>query len=292
MSALKRYPLVMLLLLLALTSSAQDSVKFSKKRANLLLIASSAAYTGSMVALNQTWYSQYDRQSFQFFNDSREWKQVDKVGHGFSAFQLAAGSSRLMHWAGINEKKTDRIACLTSFGIMASIEVMDGFSKGYGASTADLAANVMGLGLYWSQKAAWQEIRIHPKFSFWQTPYAGQRPSVLGSTLAEQILKDYNGQTYWLSVDMNKFIDRWPEWLNVAVGYGGSGMIYAQETQNKLAGFEPQRQFYLALDPNLKAIKSKSKVVNTIIYIFDMVKLPGPTVRFSGNNITGHFFNF
>jgi hypothetical protein len=45
--------------------------------------------------------------------------------------------------------------------------------------------------------------RITPKFSFHTTQYAQYRPNVLGSSLAEQILKDYNGQTYWLSVNLH-----------------------------------------------------------------------------------------
>ena len=41
---------------------------------------------------------------------------------------------------------------------------------------------------------------LHPKFSFHQTKFASQRPETLGASLNEQILKDYNGQTYWFVV--------------------------------------------------------------------------------------------
>lgn len=34
-----------------------------------------------------------------------------------------------------------------------------------------------------------------PKVSFHLTGYARQRPNVLGRTVAERLLKDYNGQT-------------------------------------------------------------------------------------------------
>jgi hypothetical protein len=40
---------------------------------------------------------------------------------------------------------------------------------------------------------------------FFIPQYAQYRPNVLGSSLAEQILKDYNGQTYWLSVNLHSF---------------------------------------------------------------------------------------
>jgi hypothetical protein len=36
------------------------------------------------------------------------------------------------------------------------------------------------------------------------TDYASKRPDVLGSNL-ERTIKDYNGQTYWLSVNLHSF---------------------------------------------------------------------------------------
>jgi hypothetical protein len=49
------------------------------------------------------------------------------------------------------------------------------------------------------------ERAITPKFSFHLTDYASKRPDVLGSNLPERIIKDYNGQTYWLSVNLHSF---------------------------------------------------------------------------------------
>jgi hypothetical protein len=63
----------------------------------------------------------------------------------------------------------------------------------------------------------------HTKFSFHTTQYQ-YRPNVLGSSLAEQMLKDYNGQTYWLSVNLHSFYkgSKIPKWLNLAIGYGAN----------------------------------------------------------------------
>ena len=64
-----------------------------------------------------------------------------------------------------------------------------------------------------------------PKFSFHTTKYASLRPNVLGSSLSEEIFKDYNGQTYWLSVNLHSFFksSKLPKWLNLAAGYGADG---------------------------------------------------------------------
>jgi hypothetical protein len=70
-------------------------------------------------------------------------------------------------------------------------------------ASGDIIANASGTALFVSQELLWKEQRITPKFH--TTQYAQYRPNVLGSSLAEQMLKDYNGQTYWLSVNLHSF---------------------------------------------------------------------------------------
>jgi uncharacterized protein YfiM (DUF2279 family) len=260
-----------------------DSLQQYKNRQKAVIIGSSVAYSGSMVILTAAWYSQSDRQSFKFFNDAREWKQMDKLGHTFSAFQVTALSSATWQWSGVPKKKSDRIGSLISFGIMSSIEVLDGFSAGYGASVSDLVANAAGVGLYWGQQALWSETRIYPKYSFHRTRYAPIRPSLLGDGLAEEILKDYNGQTQWLSVDMDKFM-RFPKWLNLAVGIGAEGMVFANDGSNRSAGYNPYRKIFIGIDFDLTTFKSKSKALNTLIFVANMVRIPAPAFEFSRNS--------
>ena len=284
-----------LCLFLSFSSIGQsvDSVSeiINKKRLTTLIISSSAAYTASIIGLSNAWYSQYDHQSFHFFNDADEWNQVDKAGHFYSAFQLSSVASRLLQWSQLPQRKADKIGTLTSFLIMSSIEVLDGYSAGYGASGSDLLANAVGASFYLGQSLAWNETRIYPKYSFHRTDYPSLRPNTLGATFAEEVLKDYNGQTYWLSVDMDKFI-RFPKWLNLSAGYGADAMVYANESSNREAGYKSYRQIYLGLDFDLTAFRSKSKVLNTLIYIANMIRLPAPSLEFSNGKVKGYWFYF
>ncbi len=264
----------------------------NNKRLSGLVIGSTIGYGITLVALNELWYEDSGKQSFQFFNDNDEWKQVDKAGHFFSAFYLSYGASSALRWANVKPKKSDLIGSLVGFGMLIPIEIMDGYSDAYGASPGDLIANAAGAALYFGQSRLWNELRIYPKFSFHQTEYASLRPSVLGDGLSQEIFKDYNGQTYWLSFDMDKFIS-FPRWLNLAVGYGAEGMVYARDSQNIEAGYpQPYRQYYVSLDFDLRAIKSKSKVVKTLIFLASMIKLPSPTIEFSSEGIKAYAFYF
>lgn len=285
--------ILLVVLLAALHSGAQATYPdtLDHKKLNKLIIGAAAGYTVGMTALGQAWYSGFDKQSFRFFNDAKEWYQVDKAGHFFGAFQLGGLGSHALRRAGLAKGKADVAGTLASFALMGSIEIFDGHSAGYGASVSDLLANAMGASFFLGQQILWDETRIYPQFSFHTTYLANQRPEVLGSNFGEQVLKDYNGQTYWLSVDMDRF-GHFPKWLNLALGYGAHDFLYASRGANLAQGLSPYRQYYLSVDFDLTGIPTRSKAVKTLIYLVNMIKLPSPTLEFSNKRVRAHAFYF
>ena len=117
------------------------------------------------------------------------------------------------------------------------------------------------------------------------------RPSLLGDNLLSETVKDYNGQTYWLSVDVDKFVS-FPGWLNLAVGYGAQDMVFARDAANEASGFSPYRQYYLALDVDLSGIRTRSRVVRTLLYLVSTIRLPAPAIEFSTRGSKFHPFYF
>lgn len=91
-----------------------------------------------------------------------------------------------------------------------------------------MLANGAGTGLLIGQEILWKGQRIRLKLSFHRTKYAFLYPEKLGDGLLEELFKDYNGQTYWLSFNLSSFFNCGilPEWLNLALGYGGDGMVF------------------------------------------------------------------
>jgi uncharacterized protein YfiM (DUF2279 family) len=278
------------------TWAQQDSTEVNKKRLRTLAIGGGAAYTASMAGLHVLWYQNNDRQSWRWFNDNREWKQMDKAGHFFSGYQLSHLGSKAFEWTGLPEQKAHLWGSLTGILLLAPIEWLDGYSTGYGASWGDLVANTSGAAFFYGQQALWREIRIHPKFSFSPSPYASLRPELLGHNHLQQVLKDYNGQTYWLSFDLYKFLggekSTFPKWLNLAVGYSANEMVFARDHQNREAGYFPYRQTFLALDLDLSHIRSRSPWVNSGIFILNMIKIPAPTIEWNKHGINFHFLHF
>lgn len=286
MMELSKWILVLLIFPFLTVAQPIDSTQLvNKKRLRTFAIGGTVAYGATLAGLSHLWYADSKSQPFQFFNDNAEWKQVDKLGHFFSSFYFSYGTSRALQWCNVNKKKSDLVGSLVGFGVMLPIEILDGFSDAYGASTGDLIANAGGSAFYLGQSMLWGEVRIYPKFSFHRTDFAPLRPDLLGNDLTSEILKDYNGQTFWLSFDMDKFI-RFPRWLNLAAGYGAEGMIYARDYQNTEAGYDkPYRQYYISIDFDLTAVKSRSKFLRTLLFVANTIKLPAPALEFSKNGI-------
>lgn len=261
----------------------KDTSTIIKKRLIPVAVGIGVAYTASMIALNELWYKNNPRSSFHFFDDSGEWKQMDKLGHTLTAFHQSRFAVDVLRWSGLPEKKAVWIGSMAGIVFQMPIEILDGYSSSYGFSWSDVAANAAGSGMVLAQYLMWDELRMQPRFSFHRTPYAPLRPNVLGSNLQEEILKDYNGQTYWLSFNISSFIKketRIPSWLNVSLGYSANEMVYAHEPKNRAHGYEAYRQYFFALDIDLSKIKTKSKAVNFLFtQVFNIIHIPGPAIE-------------
>lgn len=279
-------------------SFLKPSDTLNLKRQNTVILTEAILASATIVGLNQLWYADYPRSNFHFINDNSEWLQMDKVGHFYSSYQIGRLGSELLEWSGASKKKQLLYGSGLGFAFLTAVEVLDGYSSEWGASSGDVIANASGTALYVSQELLWNEQRIVPKFSFHTTQFPEYRPNVLGSNLTEQILKDYNGQTYWLSVNLSSFAkaSKIPKWLNLAVGYGAEGMLSGDPKNSSILlvpKTERVRQFYLSFDVDLTKIKTNSQVLKTIFSILNTVKIPAPTieiVRFS--QLKTHFIYF
>lgn len=252
-----------------------------RQRWNGVVIAEVALGAGTLAALSQAWYADYPKSDFHYIDDSAEWLQMDKAGHLFSSYHMGRMGAEVLQWSGASRKSQLIYGSTVGFAFLSVVEVMDGYSAEWGASWGDAIANASGTLLYAGQELLWNEQRIVPKFSFHTSPYAGARPNTLGSNLQEQILKDYNGQTYWLSVNLKSFTkdEFLPDWLNLAAGYGATGMITGDERIVNTAFFPEKRrlrQFYLSFDADLTRIKTKSHLLKTLFSVFNTIKIPAP----------------
>jgi len=262
-----------------------DTLNTHRRNAVIITEASLAGIT--LVGLNQLWYADYPRSKFQTIDDSKEWLQMDKMGHVFSSYQLGRVGTNVLNWSGVSKKNQLIFGGTLGLTFLTAVEVLDGYSAEWGFSWSDMVANATGTGLYVGQELLWNEQRITLKYSFHQTQYASQRPDKLGDGFFEEVLKDYNGQTYWLSANIHSFFknDKVPKWLNIAVGYGAEGMLVGDNESVDNLGItqSPRRQFYLSLDVDLSRINTNSQLLKSILEVLNVIKVPFPALELDSN---------
>ncbi len=286
---------------------AQEKTKKSTKRNKLIIVGATHAVTMGVMfyGLNKAWYEGYPRTSFHTRSDMDVWNQVDKLGHSYSGYALAGILTDVYSWTGIKKRDAVLIGAASSLAFLSIIEYMDAHSVQWGFSYGDMGANIIGAGLFAGQELLWDEQRIQLKFSYWGKSYDPFYQYVaekrFGTGQGERMLKDYNSQTYWLSVGVHQFgVSWWPKWLNVALGYGADQMYGANYNswtdENGVAvdanHIPRERQFFISPDINLSVIETNSGFLNAV---FDRlyIKIPAPALEInSENGVRFHAFHF
>jgi uncharacterized protein YfiM (DUF2279 family) len=291
------------LLILLQPASAQNSFltpadSLNKTRFKPVSAGIAACWTGSTIALSQVWYSDYNKVGFHSFDDSHNWLQMDKLGHVFTAYHLSRASAKLYRWTGLSDRKSAWLGAGIGWGYQFSFELLDARSSGWGFSWSDLGANTIGSGLFLAQELAGGEQFATLKFSYSPTKYAAFRPSILGATPAERLLKDYNGQTYWLNFSPGAIWtnSRIPPWIAVSIGYSADAKLVGDQdfyaSADGMHTFSAQREFLLSLDLNVSKLPIKKPWIRKLLSPFNVIKVPFPTLLWRGNTLYGKWFYF
>ncbi|HUR10851.1 MAG TPA: DUF2279 domain-containing protein [Flavitalea sp.] len=287
------------------SDSARTLSSINKTRLVIVASGSAAVWGSSFIALNQAWYSDYPRSSFHFFNDNREWQLADKAGHLWSSYQVSRIWSEMWGWTGMKKKSAVIAGGASGIAYLSIIEIQDGYSSGWGFSWGDVAANLAGSAAYVLQELGWKEQKLLVKMSYSPFNYGNdlkeRRNQLFGKSFAERILKDYNSQSYWISLNVHALTGtRLPAWLNVAVGYHAEGMLggFKNSWTDKYGNYydrsDIRRTKSLLISPDIDftKIKSGNKSVRSLLFLLNMVKFPAPALQLSRGRLKGKWMYF
>jgi uncharacterized protein YfiM (DUF2279 family) len=251
-----------------------------------IIIFEASTYSLAIVGFNELWYKNYEKSRFHFINDNASWLQMDKMGHLATSYYSGVVGIKAYKWTGLNSNKAIWIGGLSGTFFNTTIEILDGFSANWGASVGDLIANSLGSMLAISQELYWKNQRIQIRYSYSRSDISNNNTDLFGDSFIQRSLKDYNGQTYWLSCNINSFLNTnyIPKWLNFAIGHSANGMMAGSNQTND----NRVRQFLLSFDIDLTRIKVENKFINTLIHTFGFIKIPLPTLEFSNSNFKFH----
>ncbi len=283
----------------------ENSKELNRPRILTASLGIGAAYAGTSIWWTAAWYTKYERGKFRFFDDSGEWLQMDKAAHIFDAYFISKYSHNIYRWTGVNKKHAPWIGMLIGNLWQLSIEINDGFSKEWGFSWTDIAANLTGSAVFGLQQYLWNDQRFNIKISASPVKYSEdlreRTDNLYGTSFGELLLKDYNAMTFWLNASPGSFIkkpkSKFPKWISVSFGYSGTGMlggynnIWCKNQDSKVEDCPPEmivdrsdiprvRQYYLSLDVDFTKIPTQKPALKTFLELINIVKVPFPAVEF------------
>ena len=262
-----------------------DSLKVNKKRVFIVGSSLAGALGGSYLYVQNSWWS--EKQEPFHFDDGADLTyalNVDKVGHFMGGLGASDVFSSSMKWAGMQEEQALWYGAAFGSGLQLAIEMKDAYAPYWGFSKWDLALGSAGSLFPVAQYYNDDLKAINFKFSYykhsdiyWELDrQRGKEPN----KYAWQ--DDYPNQTYWLSVDVNHFTETccWPDWLNLAIGFGLDDTQYLNENNTKMGG---NNEWYIALDYDIPKMLKKwnSPTGKKVKHWLNYVHLPAPTIRIS-----------
>jgi hypothetical protein len=262
-----------------------DSLKLNKKRVFIVGSSLAGALGGSYLYVQNSWWS--EKQEPFHFDDGADLTyalNVDKVGHFMGGLEAADVFSSSMKWAGMQEEQALWYGAAFGSGLQLAIEMKDAYAPYWGFSKWDLALGSAGSLFPVAQYYNDDLKAINFKFSYYKQSdiyweldrQRGKKPN----KYAWQ--DDYPNQTYWLSVDVNHFTETccWPDWLNLAIGFGLDDTQYLNENNTKMGG---NNEWYIALDYDIPKMLKKwnSPTGKKVKHWLNYIHLPAPTIRIS-----------
>ena len=262
-----------------------DSLKVNKKRVFIVGSSLAGALGGSYLYVQNSWWS--EKQEPFHFDDGADLTyalNVDKVGHFMGGLEAADVFSSSMKWAGMQEEKALWYGAAFGSGLQLAIEMKDAYAPYWGFSKWDLALGSAGSLFPVAQYYNDDLKAINFKFSYYkQSDIYWELDRKRGKEPNKYAWQDdYPNQTYWLSVDVNHFTETccWPDWLNLAIGFGLDDTQYLNENNTKMGG---NNEWYIALDYDIPKMLKKwnSPTGKKVKHWLNYVHLPAPTIRIS-----------
>ena len=262
-----------------------DSLKVNKKRVFIVGSSLAGALGGSYLYVQNSWWS--EKQEPFHFDDGADLTyalNVDKVGHFMGGLQAADVFSSSMKWAGMQEEQALWYGAAFGSGLQLAIEMKDAYAPYWGFSKWDLALGSAGSLFPVAQYYNDDLKAINFKFSYYkQSDIYWELDRKRGKEPNKYAWQDdYPNQTYWLSVDVNHFTETccWPDWLNLAIGFGLDDTQYLNENNTKMGG---NNEWYIALDYDIPKMLKKwnSPTGKKVKHWLNYIHLPAPTIRIS-----------
>ena len=227
--------------------------------------------------------------AFHFQEDIQYALWVDKFGHFYGGYSTSYLFTEAFITSGFGWELSNILGSVMGLGYMTYIEVLDGYSKGFGFSPTDYYSDIFGAGFYLAQYYVPVLQNFNPKFMYVNPKWIGEKDR----QPHESFIDNYSAQTFWMSINIQnlfggvvaKYV---PEWLELSIGYAAYSLCYPPLGECDPSVSEPvssdawgNRKIIVSVDYNLvKLLPEGPPFWNWFKQNFKLFKLPAPAIEF------------
>jgi VanZ family protein len=245
------------------------------------IVLLSAITVGTVTAVHlyqaRAWW-EGPRAPFRFENDWVYALNIDKLGHAYGAYALSHLFTYSMDWSGFSHSTSIYYGSVLGLAYQLYVEVEDGFHQEYGFSPGDAFSDVIGAAIPLAQERFPVLKNFALKWSYYpSTEYV----DALRGGSGRVFIDDYQGQTYYITMDPHFLMGDHPPWWIppwLGVGFG----LAARDLQNT----EARRRLHIfSLDYNFTRIETESSLLRSVFTVLDHFHLPAPGLVLDGSTV-------
>lgn len=175
---------------------------------------------------------------------------LDKAGHMFTAYTVTDLLTQRIRANAADTAGAEVTAAIYSMTLMTGIEVLDGFTRKYGFSREDLAADVIGTAFGVARNVV-PGLREKLDIRVMYTPASYEHPPI--SARKFQVIPPYDRTRYIAALKLSgfeTFQDTSMRWIELQAGFDARG--YTSE-ERKL-GYDKRQNLYVGIGVNLNEL--------------------------------------
>ena len=287
-------PLLLLALLLrpACGQAPADSSGIHFKRLVLLGGAGAAGHYLGYRYFNRAWYQgrklDHIRWIWDWYGDA--YLDMDKGGHFMSGMFLAQSLTDAYAWAGLGRRVAAVSGTLTSWVLLLEVEMKDSHFDQWGFSTPDFTANTIGATIPLIHTLLPASRAVNFKFSYFPSAlYLDHKArTVADRPHFDYLIDDYEGMTFWMALSVDEVLwgrpkEVWPDWLNLALGYGVTGLQGNFKSKGRDKHYkdlpDAQPELFLALDYDTRYLPGDGWLWSHFKTQLNLLHFPAPALR-------------
>lgn len=180
---------------------------------------------------------------------------ADKLGHMFSNYTIARGTSQILRGTGWGDVTASVVSTSLTLSFFTMLEIKDGYHRGFGFSWGDMIANTTGNVLaQLLEHSPTLDAMFDIRLEYQPTP---EFIEMLVERGAVDAAEDYSGQTFMLVYHLSSLpmLSRelgldWPRYFDLALGFQALNYLPRLDDPSR----PPQQRIFMGMSVNVQQI--------------------------------------